>query len=708
MPSNMGRFQRKDTRRRDRALTVRGPVNDPDIRRAERAQGDTGGSSAPTGVPSEELWVYTPPSSVSSATLSPDGSIIFIGDSLDDAVHSVSTSDASQQWVVSPFSEEVEGVAHDPIRDVVYAGGSDGPVFALDTSDGSELWSHTPTNAVFGLTVAPSGSWVYSAGGYLTLMDASDGSPFWEKLFDHSVGFVRVSPDGGTVYAILDFNPEVIALDASATGATERWAYQLPTSSGDDDPAGLALAPDGSAIYLTIVDTLYAVSSDGALLWESAHPDFVTGPVVPPNGLIYTGCNDGRIRVFNTDGESVGDYNHHATISPLCISSDGAHLYAAVGADVYKFGIDDPPDQPSASESHTHDNRYSLTTHTHTTTINGLDDVSAGSPSDGDRLEWDNDAGAWAPAAPPSGGSSSGEAGVAAIADGSSTETVSHSLSVGSGQTVGVVATPHANESVWCSSRSGSDFTLERAGSSGQLKIDYLLRVVDALSGTSYMDEVLADSPVAYWRLEETSGSTVSDETGNGHQGSVQSGVTLDVTGQIGSAADLDGTDTAYINVPHDTAFQFGSGDFTLECWGFIRSDDSSGVSQGQSFITKYPVGDSVTPYYGLTYGGGEISFACRDSSNNTNRDTVVSVYSFDTWYHIVGVREGDTFRLYIDGVLQVEDTDTSIDSLDNTADVNMGYWWTSGNALDGIVDEVAIYGTALSQTRIQAHYGAA
>ena len=42
-----------------------------------------------------------------------------------------------------------------------------------------------------------------------------------------------------------------------------------------------------------------------------------------------------------------------------------------------------------------------------------------------------------------------------------------------------------------------------------------------------YAAEVLADSPVAYWRLSETSGSTVADETGNGHDGTVY-GANLD------------------------------------------------------------------------------------------------------------------------------------------------------------------------------------
>ena len=33
--------------------------------------------------------------------------------------------------------------------------------------------------------------------------------------------------------------------------------------------------------------------------------------------------------------------------------------------------------------------------------------------------------------------------------------------------------------------------------------------------GTSYSQEVLADSPLAYWRLGEASGTTAADASGN-------------------------------------------------------------------------------------------------------------------------------------------------------------------------------------------------
>ena len=43
----------------------------------------------------------------------------------------------------------------------------------------------------------------------------------------------------------------------------------------------------------------------------------------------------------------------------------------------------------------------------------------------------------------------------------------------------------------------------------------------------TYASTVLADSPVAYWRLGEASGSSAADSSGNGNGGSYAGGVTL-------------------------------------------------------------------------------------------------------------------------------------------------------------------------------------
>src|SRR5262245_66022564 len=84
----------------------------------------------------------------------------------------------------------------------------------------------------------------------------------------------------------------------------------------------------------------------------------------------------------------------------------------------------------------------------------------------------------------------------------------------------------------------------------------------------SYPARVVADGASAYWRLNETSGTTAVDVIG-GANGTISGGVTL---GQAGALAD---GDTAmlfdatgeYVSVPNGSYAAIGTGAMTLECW---------------------------------------------------------------------------------------------------------------------------------------------
>src|SRR5262249_54513852 len=68
-----------------------------------------------------------------------------------------------------------------------------------------------------------------------------------------------------------------------------------------------------------------------------------------------------------------------------------------------------------------------------------------------------------------------------------------------------------------------------------------------------YSSVVLADNPIGYWRLGETSGPTAFDSSGLGHNGTYTGGVTLGVPGAIvddpNTAARFNGS-TGYVAVP--------------------------------------------------------------------------------------------------------------------------------------------------------------
>lgn len=76
-----------------------------------------------------------------------------------------------------------------------------------------------------------------------------------------------------------------------------------------------------------------------------------------------------------------------------------------------------------------------------------------------------------------------------------------------------------------------------------------------------------------------------------------------------------------------------------------------------------------------------------------------------DRYYHVVGVFEaGVARRIYVDGSLCTSQTTTLTGAATNDDPFRIGHA-ASTNALEGTVDDVAVYASALSAARISSHY---
>jgi hypothetical protein len=229
---------------------------------------------------------------------------------------------------------------------------------------------------------------------------------------------------------------------------------------------------------------------------------------------------------------------------------------------------------------------------------------------------------------------------------------------------------------------------------------------VPAAASLSYAQTVLGDSPQAYWRLDETSGTTFADSTGNGHTGSLISAVTLNAPGALASdptdGSVLLGTSSApHINVTNTVGIDTTAG-VTLEAW-----------------VNPIPVtapGPNIVAINAATSTGSYV-LTIATAGTNTGMVTVrggppsgivfilasaVGAAPIGQWTHIVGTYDGTTAALYLNGTLVASQAEVA------SLGVPINNAVLGGPSLNGNLDEVAVYGHALSASQVQAHFAAA
>ena len=218
-----------------------------------------------------------------------------------------------------------------------------------------------------------------------------------------------------------------------------------------------------------------------------------------------------------------------------------------------------------------------------------------------------------------------------------------------------------------------------------------------AITGTSGL--------VSYYPMDETTGTIAIDHKGP-NDGTYTAGYTLGSTSEnpiLGTAVTFDGS-FSRISIPNSTSLQI-SGSISIECWMNASPGSISAISD---FVSKPASPSDVSPYFDYCLSSGRsthIAFIISMGSNyyQVNSNTVQVA---NTWYHVVGVYDGAHISIYINGVLDC--TPVAVTGTVNTNSQpliigNSG--WGNTESFAGLVDEVAIYNTALSGPTILSHY---
>jgi hypothetical protein len=220
-------------------------------------------------------------------------------------------------------------------------------------------------------------------------------------------------------------------------------------------------------------------------------------------------------------------------------------------------------------------------------------------------------------------------------------------------------------------------------------------------STPSYKAAVLADAPVAYWRMDETSGATMVDQTSNGNNGVYQGRFTLGQPGALASDANtavaFDGA-SGVASVPSSASLQVNK--VTIELWIKKRTESGSGVYVAKNFVGSGGAGSGWFQLLNSDYSG---RLAFRVTGDIDPVLVSSTTLALNTWYDVVATYDGTVAKLFINGTL--DGTLPVVASPAQNADPLYIGGRADGFFNNTLLDEVAIYPTALSADRIAAHW---
>jgi len=253
-------------------------------------------------------------------------------------------------------------------------------------------------------------------------------------------------------------------------------------------------------------------------------------------------------------------------------------------------------------------------------------------------------------------------------------------------------------------------------------------------SSTSNFDNTFAkdygeSGQAGLWHMDEGSGTTTADASGNGNTGTLENGPVWqgsdggqwdgrsDVKFSTGSHLYFDGVND-YISVPHSSSVNI-AGDLTLEMW--INPQMTSFTAWGYGLVSKRTT-NSPEPYALILLSGvadrGILGFFGHYTGVGDYRSvgTTSSPVVLNQWQHIAVTRtlvgSAVSVSIYHNGTSQTVNYQSD-PSVWGAATTNTEKLWlirepycaSAGGIFKGLVDEVRIYNRALSVGEIKSHY---
>jgi len=280
----------------------------------------------------------------------------------------------------------------------------------------------------------------------------------------------------------------------------------------------------------------------------------------------------------------------------------------------------------------------------------------------------------------------------------------------------------NASLTVDASQSGATTYIVEVSNSAGNAFVTNTVTVL-ADPSAPYPAAVLADHPIAFYRLDEGGGTTAYDYAGGNN--AYYTNVVFWVPGynpnsdpnetapEFGDVPQENPNNDYAGNVPSYLNFETnsGNGEFTIEAWvqQYISTTTNCFVALGAGGADQFLLDSGAT--------GGALRFVVRDAAGTSFAANSGVVLGDSLWHHLVGVCDeaGGHLFLYMDGT-QIATTAITPGSgiLATTVPLSIGARESTSNPpgnydfqLLGAVNDVAIYDQALSAAQVRSHYTA-
>jgi hypothetical protein len=196
--------------------------------------------------------------------------------------------------------------------------------------------------------------------------------------------------------------------------------------------------------------------------------------------------------------------------------------------------------------------------------------------------------------------------------------------------------------------------------------------------------------------------TTFIDSSNNSHTVTANGDAEISTTqSKFGGASMYFDGSGDYLSIPDSDQFEIGSGDFTFEAWIYLTG--YSAAYQGQYYVAEIICKDSGSTGRGFTFyvlgtstSWTNLRVGLFSSNTNLLVTSATTSFNLNTWYHVAGVRNGTSLRLYKNGVdvgggtnaTTVQNTTTAV-----TVGSENPYFIATGNAyyFPGYIDDLRI-----------------